>query len=762
MSAITGVPAAGLRARVDSHLRIPMFRDGYALVLSGMITAVVGAAYWVVAAHRYSAEDIGLNSAAISAMTLIAGIAQLNLASALIRFVPVAGKTTFRLILFSYLTSVAVAGVLAAAFILGGRRLMPSLDLVDETTALAFLFVGSTVTWCVFVLQDAVLTGLRKAVWVPVENAAFSLIKLVLLVAFASVFPRHGIFSSWVIGAIATLVPVTVLIFARLVPRQLASVTTDEASPSLGELTRFIAPDYLGALGWLAAVTVVPLIVTERAGPTENAYFALAWVIVIPLFFVSASMGSSLVVSGVLSDPRLLPSHLRKMLVRTAVLVLPAVAVVEVSAPYLLRIFGDAYSEHGTTLLRLLALSTVPHIPIALAINAARVRRRMRTVVAIQAAECAGILALTWVLLGQYGIDGAGWAWLLGQTAVAAAVALWAIPGLRLSDRVVPVLGRWRGAVDGRRKWRTLRPVLAEILERVTPANLQPGRLLAPTATDAIVVAAGLPREPPLVAIKVAHTEAGSRSLCREIDVLGTLAGDPRLAEWGGLLPAVVAAGMSRGHAYLVQRFVPGVDARRLVGDPELQVRAAAAIGELHRLTATQRLVDDGLLERWIDRPLRTLNCLAGVERVRSRLHDSFAGRTLSVSWIHGDFVPGNVLADGSGVTGIVDWDRAMPDDLPQLDLVQFMLATRLLVGGGDLGSVVGPLLDGARLADAEQVLLDEAQEALPGDRIDLRAAVLLCWLRHVSANLEKSTRYAESRAWRKANVVAVLAEVAR
>ena len=43
MSSITIAPE-----RLREHLRVPMFRDGYALVLGWMITAVVGAAYWVV------------------------------------------------------------------------------------------------------------------------------------------------------------------------------------------------------------------------------------------------------------------------------------------------------------------------------------------------------------------------------------------------------------------------------------------------------------------------------------------------------------------------------------------------------------------------------------------------------------------------------------------------------------------------------------------------------------------------------------------
>ncbi len=758
--------AEAIRGRVGSHVRVPMFRDGYALVLSGMVTAVLGVAYWVVAAHRYSAADVGLNSAAISAMMLIAGIAQLNLSSALVRFVPVAGKTTFRLVLFSYLTSVAVAGVLGAVFLLAGRQVLPSLGLVDETTALAVLFVGSTLTWCVFVLQDAVLTGLRQAVWVPVENASFSLVKLVLLVAFASAFPRHGIFSSWAIAAVVTLVPISVLIFTRLVPRHLAAARATEAPPSLGDLTRFVAPDYVGALGWLSAVTVIPLIVTERIGPTQNAYFALAWVIVLPIFFVSASMGSSLVVSGA-SDPELLPSHLRRMLRQTALLVVPMVAVVEVSAPYLLRIFGAAYSQHGTIVLRLLALAAVPNILFTLAIMVARVRRRMATVVAIQAAGCIGVLALTWILLGRYGIDGVGWAWLIAQTTVAVGVAVWVLPRLLRpgrGSRLIPVLGRCRGAIDGRRKLRALRPVLAEILDRLDATGASPhlGRLLARPASDSIVVVAG----PPHVAIKLAHTEAGSRSLKRELEVIRTLTEEPRLAGWRGLLPTVVASGEAGGHTYLVERVTPGVDGRRLPR-ARVQAHAAASIGELHRLTATQRVVDERLLERWVDKPLRVLESVVeadGLGPVRSRLHESLAGRTLSLSWTHGDFVPGNVLvaADGSCVTGIVDWESAMPDDLPVLDLLQLVLATRLLAGGHELGSVVAPLLNGTRLDAAEESLLAEAQEALPGDPIDLRAAILLCWLRHVSANLEKSTHYGSSRAWLGANVTAVLRKVAR
>jgi O-antigen/teichoic acid export membrane protein len=638
------------------------------------------------------------------------------------------------MILFSYATSVAVAGLLSAAFLLVGRRLVPSLDIVDETTALAFMFVGATAIWCVFVLQDAVLTGLRRAVWVPAENGAFSLVKLALLVAFAAAFPRHGIFASWVIGAVVTILPVTILIVTRLAKK--GEESTVEAPPTLRELTRYIAPDYVGAMGWLAAVTVVPLMITERAGAIENAYFTLAWVIVLPILSISGSMGSSLVVSGTVADRRLLPGYLRRMLTQTAMLSLPLVAFVEITAPQLLRIFGGDYSDRATTVLRLLALAAVPHIPIALAVSVARVQRRMRVVVGVQVAECAGILALTWALLGGHGVDGAGWAWLAAETVVAVAAALWLVSSLGVSDRFVPVVGRWRGVALGRWRERRLRPIVDEILELSESSD---ARLLATPASDTLVFASGD------VVIKLAHTEAGCRSLNREIEVLRALASDTRLEQWLPVVPEVVSAGRASGHVYLVQDFVPGAEGRRLVDNPELFARAAEAIFGLHLATATERVIDGALLERWVERPLRRLEGFE-VEPVRRKLHEGLAGRAVPVGWIHGDFVPANVIVDGYGVAAIVDWDQADRQGLPLVDLIQFALATRLLTDGGELGSLVPSF----RLTPVEQAVVGE----LP---IDLDVAVLLCWLRHVAANLEKSERYASSRPWLERNVKAVL-----
>ena len=53
----------------------------------------------------------------------------------------------------------------------------------------------SVLAWNIFTLEDGVLTGLRAAVWAPLENGGYALAKIVLLVALVPVSRKFGIFA---------------------------------------------------------------------------------------------------------------------------------------------------------------------------------------------------------------------------------------------------------------------------------------------------------------------------------------------------------------------------------------------------------------------------------------------------------------------------------------------------------------------------------------------------------------------------------------
>jgi O-antigen/teichoic acid export membrane protein len=429
-------PSAGalpVRSRLLAHLRAPLFREGYALVLNSGLTSVMGLVYWVIAARYYSAHAVGVNAAAISAMMFLAGVSQLNLMSALMRFLPVSGRGSTRFVATSYVVSGTISIVVALAFLAGLREWAPDLDFLTSNAWFCVWFVGATMAWSVFNLQDSVLTGLRAAIFVPVENLVFSVAKIALLVALAAVSPRFGVFASWTGALVFSLVPVSLLLFARLLPRHRRRADERMQPPTRAQVARFVSADYLGSLCWLASTALMPVIVVALAGPSQNAYFSLAWMIALPLYALSVSTGASLVVTGA-GDEANVSVYARQVLVQTARLVVPVALGVALAAPYVLRIFGGHYSDKGATTLSLLALSAMPGMINALYVSVYRVRRTMRAVVAALAAQAVLIIGLGIVLLEAVGIAGVGVAWLVGQSVVAAAQflieprALWARP----------------------------------------------------------------------------------------------------------------------------------------------------------------------------------------------------------------------------------------------------------------------------------------------------------------------------------------------
>jgi O-antigen/teichoic acid export membrane protein len=377
-------PARASRlASLREHLNAPLFRNAYALVVNTGITAVLGFVYWVVAARLFTTNDVGLAAAAISAMTLLAGISLLNMEAVLVRFIPIAGRHTRRLVLGVFAGCSVLAVISSTIFIVGLPVWTPSLDfLVTHFHGLGF--IGATLAWCYFILLDGILVGLGRAVWVPVENALFGVAKLAFLLAFVGERP-FGIFASWSLSAALVVIPFALLILLRFIPAHM-----EKPVPG-AELTRetfrsYAAGDYVGSVFDLAAISLLPLIVTHWAGAEENAYFYQSWIIAYTLILVANNTARALTVEAA-RDATQLHRYGRVVLKHTLQLLAPIVAGVVILAPWILSVFGTAYAAEGTLTLRILALAALPHAVILLGLVTARLQHQLKTVIAIQAAR---------------------------------------------------------------------------------------------------------------------------------------------------------------------------------------------------------------------------------------------------------------------------------------------------------------------------------------------------------------------------------------
>lgn len=414
-------------ARLISHVRTPLFASAYALIISGTATSGLGVVYWALAARLYDPGVVGLNAAAISAMTFISFVAQLNLAGVLSRFIPSsAAGPTRRLIVRAYLAASAASAVGAFVFVAGFARWVGLGSMLAQDSSVGAWFILATIAWSLFAIEDGVLTGLRRTFWVPIENAAFGIAKIVLLLVFAGSVAQVGIYVSWTIPAAMLVVPVNWLVFRRFVPRHVAAPLSElapstSAGAPTGGILRYLVGDYAGSLCYAASIGLLPLIVVAVAGPRFGAFFYIAWTIASAMYLVSVSMATSLMVEGAARRRSLAHDAWRifGLLVRVQT---GLTILVIVGAPLILSLFNGAYASAADGLLRLLALAALPHGVNAIYLAVARVRRQVGRVIAVQATTAGIALGLSVVLLGPMGIAGVGVAWLIAQASVAVVV----------------------------------------------------------------------------------------------------------------------------------------------------------------------------------------------------------------------------------------------------------------------------------------------------------------------------------------------------
>jgi O-antigen/teichoic acid export membrane protein len=728
------------RQRLAGLWRQSLVRTGHLLVANAVLNGGFGIGYWLVAARLNSPAVVAVNSAAISAMMLLAGAAQLNLMSALLRFVPTAGTAAGRMIRSAYMLGSGLSGVAALVFLLGMHVWAPDLSSLLRPGLPAVSFVVATMLWSVFVMQDSVLVSVDRPAGVPAENSAFTVLKIALIVVFSLEATAAGIWWSWTIAMAICVIGTTAYLFGRAVPsftRNRDPGTVQVASRR--ELGRFIGPDYVGALAWIACTSLVPILVLDLTNPRTSAAFALPWSICFALYSVPSAFGQSLVAHGVRRQ-ELLDKYHRQALMHSLALLLPVVLLIVGLAPVGLRIFGPFYASHSTLTLRLLALSALPNCVVALAVSRARVLRQMKTVVIVLVSLAVFVLGLTILLVPRLGIVGGGIAWLSGECVVATALLIRghaAIPRLRFARPN-------RGGVPGRM-----------VHAALTSGNCQRKRTLR-TESDTSVMMVHGPQGVPGV-LKVAATGSAAANLRREAHVLSRLQSDERLGAWRALLPVPLDAGSVHGGAFLLTSRLPGQTlppqaARRLTS------AAIHSLAPLHCLGRTVQEVDGTLLNLWVDEPAerlaRAIDGNGSLDRLVTGLHRNLAGRRVTLGWTHGDFYAGNLLSGGSGeVSGIVDWSQAREQDLLVLDLTFWFMTVPAREQPPAFGARVAAGL-GRGWTPAERYLISTVMD---GDPLTKETLLLLTWLRHVASNLGKSDRYVGSVLWSRRNVAPVL-----
>ena len=197
-----GIKAAISRDSLKQLWGLRLYSNAFYLVMTNGISSLLGFVFWIIVARFYSPEDVGLASALIAAVSLLAGFTHLGLDIALVRFLSQFGKDANLLIntVFTIVTLTSIAG--AFIFIVGLDFWSPALLFIRQNPIYLAAFVLFTIAFNASHLQDRTFIAERRAGYTVTKSLIFGLLKLPLPILLAAFFHSFGIFASWGISLV--------------------------------------------------------------------------------------------------------------------------------------------------------------------------------------------------------------------------------------------------------------------------------------------------------------------------------------------------------------------------------------------------------------------------------------------------------------------------------------------------------------------------------------------------------------------------------
>jgi O-antigen/teichoic acid export membrane protein len=417
--------AAGVESAARRQWADPLSRGGLSLLINTGITGVLGFSYWIIAARLFSTYAVGVAGALVAATTLFSGLGQLNLSGMLMRFLPQAADKSRRLVSISYAFAAGVSALLAAVSLMVIRLVAAPSSSLRLDLFQSAVFVVAVAATAIFTIQDNVLVGLRQAVWVPVENGAFGIAKIGALFILASAGTAFALFGAWMIPLVLTIPVISAVLFLRFLPPAPGPGSTARLGRQVRHhLIRFAAFDATGGLFTQTWTYLLPVLITASLGARSNALFFTSFLFSSTIDQVAANYASPLTVEGA-HAPGEIPALMRSTLRHIFGIILPAVAVLILVCPWLLRAFGEKYVS-AVPVLDLLLLACLPKAIATVYYAYCRIQRNTRRSAVMQGCVCVATLSAVLLVAHPFGLVGVGLAIVAVQCA-AGAVSWWAL-----------------------------------------------------------------------------------------------------------------------------------------------------------------------------------------------------------------------------------------------------------------------------------------------------------------------------------------------
>ena len=390
------------RGELRQHLKDPLYKNSFYIMLTSITGAEFGFVFWILAAKLYQPEDVGIATALISSMTLLVLLTRFGLDQSIIRFFPENDKS--KVFSTTIIITTAFVNIFGAIFIIGVDIFSPELQLLKSATnALLFLLVLAA-------SSIAAITGIS---FVALRKANFYFLQsLIMGLRVFFIFPLVFLGAIGIFGAVGVsyIIAIAVSLFFIIKLGIKKKYKIDKRF--LNAAFHFSIGNYLAMLFITAPNTILPLMVLNILGAEQTAYYYISFAIASLLYMIPNAVSMSLFVEG--SHGAALKKTTVKSLIAIFSLLIPAVFILYFSGGWVLGIIGKNYCANGLELLRIMVIASLFKVVTSIYFSIKRVHKEVKGLIFLSALIFILVVGLSYVLIIEFGIVGAGYAWMVG------------------------------------------------------------------------------------------------------------------------------------------------------------------------------------------------------------------------------------------------------------------------------------------------------------------------------------------------------------
>lgn len=400
-------------------LRRPGLHREALFLAAATITSGLGSLiYWKLITLRFTAEMVGLTSAAIASATFLSGLSNLGLTSGLARFLPKQDASSrFGLIRATIWISLTVGLIIGLVFLLGKSWWAPNLIPPQGGSVYVIIFMTLLLATLQMNTNTAVIQSQRLTPYLLLQSL---IINIIQIIGGALVVVSLGVSGVLFTYTLPILVVALGFYFALPWLARFRGIGPVIDALLFKDLLRYSFSTQIFGIFWQLPAFLFPLMTLARLGAEASARLALTWYAYSFLTVIPSAIIVALLVEGSY-EPAQLSRRLWDGLLANLAILIPTLMIVTSLAYWLLGFFGSAYLS-AAPLLRLMTISVLPISINGLYITRWRIRKQMLKLNIFTTFLILSSISLSYLLIPWLGLNGIGWGWLAGQTIFALAV----------------------------------------------------------------------------------------------------------------------------------------------------------------------------------------------------------------------------------------------------------------------------------------------------------------------------------------------------